>query len=401
MWRTLLVSFGLIAMIPSGLRAQGLSPALQAELKAEDARIQELWKTKQFETGLKILKARAESTSFSQLDSRARAGVFYNMACAASLLKRNGEALAFLGESVGQGFKEWGTLNTDTDLDGLRHDAGFLWLSETVQRRGDFLAILRTLKDYAPSVGGEAPAFVYQSKDAPDLIKLRQLCQLEKVAGKGSELERIVNLMRWVHAQVRHDGESNNPEPKNALHLLEVCRTEKRGINCRMMATILNEVYLSLGFPSRQVTCLPLDDSDPDCHVITTVWSSELGKWLYMDPTFEAYFMDEKGQLLSIAEARARLIANEPLELSKGANWNGQPKDPVEYKNYMAKNLARITCPLESAYGYESWPKNRGYVTLDSTGFPARPAKDLAGPLIHDPEKFWANPASSSGHPKG
>jgi hypothetical protein len=58
----------------------------------------------------------------------------------------------------------------------------------------------------------------------------------------------------------------------------------------------------------------------------------------------------------------------------------------------MAKNLVRITCPVESAFGYESRPGRR-YVTLDGLGFPARPARDAAGGLIvHDPAAFWVRP---------
>jgi hypothetical protein len=319
------------SFIAPPLRAQ--TPPPPQELQAENARIQELWKGKRYEEALKILTVRAQSPAFGQLGAETRAGVHYNMACAASLLGRRGEALAYLGTAVGEGLKDWTTFSTDADLDPLRKEPGFLWLEGIVRQRGDFVGILRRFQDYGPapaSATAAAPAFAYQAADTPDLVALRKACRLDEVAGHGPEFERIVNLMRWVHAQVRHDGSSKNPEPMNALHLLEVCRAEKRGINCRMMATILNEAYLSLGFKSRQVTCQPLDEKDPDCHVITTVWSNDLGKWLYMDPTMEVWFMDGQGHPLSIAEVRERLISGGPLELSKGANWNGRPENPVQ-----------------------------------------------------------------------
>ncbi|WP_243304849.1 transglutaminase-like domain-containing protein [Geothrix oryzisoli] len=383
----------LVCLIAPGLRAQ--APLPPPDLQAENARIQELWKGKRYEEALKVLTLRAQSPTFSQLGAETRAGVHYNMACAASLLGRRGEALTYLGTAVGEGLKDWATFSTDSDLDSLRKEPGFLWLEAIVRQRGDFVGILRRFQDYGPtlaSVATAAPAFTYQPQDAPDLVALRKACRLDEVAGSGSEFERIVNLMRWVHAQVRHDGSSKNPEPMNALHLLEVCRTEKRGINCRMMATILNEAYLALGFKSRQVTCQPLDETDPDCHVITTVWSRDLGKWLYMDPTMEAWFTDGQGHPLSIAEVRERLISGGPLELAKGANWNGRPENPATYKAYMAKNLVRITCPVESAYGYESRPERR-YVTLDAAAFPPRPARDAAeGLIVHDPVAFWVRP---------
>ncbi|WP_243294835.1 transglutaminase-like domain-containing protein [Geothrix mesophila] len=376
-------------LISTVLPAQ--APPPPQELQAENARIQELWKGKKFEEALKVLAARTQSPGFVQLGAETRAGVHYNMACAASLLGRPGEALAYLGTAVGEGLKDWTTFSADSDLDPLRKEPGFLWLEGIVRERGDFVGILRRFQDYGPA-GVPVPAFTYQASDAADLAALRQTCRLDEVAGKGPELERIVNLMRWVHAQVRHDGSSKNPEPMNALHLLEVCRAEKRGINCRMMATILNEAYLAMGFKSRQVTCQPLDEKDPDCHVITTVWSNDLGQWLYMDPTMEAYFTDGQGRPLAIAEVRERLISGAPLELSKGANWNGRPESPATYKAYMAKNLVRITCPVESAYGYESRPVRR-YVTLDGLAFPPRPARDgWEAVITHDPAAFWARP---------
>ena len=393
-FRLALPCLAFLALGALTLRAQTAAPA-QNEFQAEQIRIQELWKAKRFEEGLTLLKARVQSPAFPDLGAETRAGVHYNMACAASLLGRRGEALAYLGVAVGEGLKDWTTFSADTDLDPLRKEPGFLWLEARVRERGDFVGILRRFKDYGPapaSATAAPPAFVYQPQDAPDLVTFRKTWRLDEVAGSGPEFERIVNLMRWVHAQVRHDGSSKNPEPMNAQHLLEVCRAEKRGINCRMMATILNEAYLSLGFKSRQVTCQPLDERDPDCHVITTVWSNDLGKWLYMDPTMEAWFTDGQGHPLSIAEVRERLISGGPLELAKGANWNGRPENPATYKAYMAKNLVRITCPAESAFGYESRPERR-YVTLDGLGFPARPARDAAGGLIvHDPAAFWVRP---------
>lgn len=391
--RRALLGLTFAVLITTALGAQAPPPT--QELQAENARIQELWKGKGYEEALKILAVRVQSPGFTQLAAETRAGVHYNMACAASLLGRRGEALAYLGVAVGEGLKDWANFSVDSDLDPLRKEPGFLWLEGIVRQRGDFVGILRRFKDYGPAPApgtAAAPAFAYQAAEAPDLAAFRKTYRLDEVAGKGPEVERLVNLMRWVHAQVRHDGSSKNPEPMNAPHLLEVCRAEKRGINCRMMATILNEAYLALGFKSRQVTCQPLDEKDPDCHVITTVWSNDLGKWLYMDPTMEATFTDGQGHLLSIAEVRERLISGAPLELSKGANWNGRPKSPATYKAYMAKNLVRITCPVESAFGYESRPERR-YATLDALGFPARPARDAAGGLItHAAAAFWARP---------
>jgi hypothetical protein len=84
------------------------------------------------------------------------------------------------------------------------------------------------------------PKFTYQSPNDSNLVGIRRDFKLDSIAGQGNEVSRILNLMHWVHTVVQHDGNSYNPEPRNTENLLKVCREENRGVNCRMMATILN-----------------------------------------------------------------------------------------------------------------------------------------------------------------
>ena len=60
--------------------------------------------------------------------------------------------------------------------------------------------------------------------------------------------------------------------------------------------------------------------------LINSVYSQQLQKWIWIDPTNNAYVKDENGNLLSIAEVRDRLIHNKPLVLNEDANWNNQKK---------------------------------------------------------------------------
>jgi len=211
------------------------------------------------------------------------------------------------------------------------------------------------------------PTFTYQSKDNPNLVRIRQEFKLDSVVGKGNEISKILNLMHWVHNIVRHDGSSSNPTLRNAIDLINVCRTEKRGVNCRMMATILNECYLSLGFKSRYVTCMPKETDFDDCHVINMVYSNELKKWIWVDPTFDAYVMNEKGELLGLAEVRERLINNKPLILNPEANWNREASQTKEnyLDYYMAKNLYRVQCSVSSEYDTESFKDEKTVTYLE------------------------------------
>lgn len=111
-------------------------------------------------------------------------------------------------------------------------------------------------------------------------------------------------------------------------------------MNCRGLATVLNECYLSMGIPSRVITCMPKTYIN-DCHVINAVYSSTLGKWLWIDPTNNAWVTDEQGNLLSVEEVRARLRNGQPVQVNEDANWNNEKKTTTEdyLYEYMAKNL--------------------------------------------------------------
>lgn len=146
----------------------------------------------------------------------------------------------------------------------------------------------------------------------------------------------------------------------NAIYMAEACKDGSRGLNCRGLATVLNECYLAMGFKSRFVTCMPKVYIN-DCHVINTVYSNTLDKWIWVDPTNNAWVMDENGTLLSIQEVRERLRNGQPLVLNEKANWNNKSKQTKEeyLENYMAKNLYTIGCSNNYKYGTEVYTKDQ------------------------------------------
>jgi hypothetical protein len=269
------------------------------------------------------------------------------------------------------------------------------------------LSILKNAATYNYSDNRFVPKFSYQSENDSNLIKIRQDLKLDSIAGKGNELSQIFNLLHWVHNQIKHDGNSNNPAKKNAIDLIKVCQTENRGINCRMLATVLNECYLSMGIKSRYITCMPRETKFDDCHVINMVYSKELNKWIWIDPTFDAYVMDEKGNLLGIKEVRERLINDKPLVLNADANWNRTNLQTKEFylDRYMAKNLYRLETPLVSEYNTETWVSGKEVVyveLLPLDGIEQTPQKaeikdEKKGTKVinyktNNPDLFWIKP---------
>ena len=92
------------------------------------------------------------------------------------------------------------------------------------------------------------------------------------------------------------------------------------------------------------------------------VYSDELKKWLWIDPTNNAYVMNENGELLSIEEVRERLITDRPLLLNPDANWNRQTITKEHYLySYMAKNLYMLECAVTSEYNMETTTPGKTY----------------------------------------
>jgi transglutaminase-like putative cysteine protease len=270
-----------------------------------------------------------------------------------------------------------------------------------------YLDVLKSAGSYNKNDHRDIPAFTYQSKDDRNLQSLRKGFNLDSIAGGGTDVSRILRLMHWVHDLIPHDGQHENPTVKNAMSMIAECKKGNRGLNCRGLATVLNECYLSLGIPSRFVTCMPQDSVFDDCHVINLVYSTDLKKWLWVDPTNDAYVMNEKGELLDIREVRERLVDGKPLLLNPEANWNHKQTQSKQYylEYYMAKNLFRLQCPTDSKYDYETWQQGKTvtYVELlplntfgqspqKETHTNAKTGTTFINYKTNNPDLFWQTP---------
>ena len=254
-------------------------------------------------------------------------------------------------------------------LDRLADDAEFKAILEKARRDADFIQILRDAPAYEHETD-TLPAFTYDF-DNPKLKIVRDSLHLDSIAGNGDEISRIKNVMYWLHNTIRHNGSSSWPQcDYNAWELYKIAKRENRPYNCRFLGMILADCYLALGIPARFLTCASKWTKDGDCHVTVMVWSQQLGKWVWMDPSFAAYITDENGLLLHHGEVRERLINGKPLVLNEDANWNNENKQTKEdyLERYMAKNLYTLSCHLNSRTEAESGQRVYDSVALIPTG---------------------------------
>jgi hypothetical protein len=255
--------------------------------------------------------------------------------------------------------------------------------------------------------------FQYAAPTDDNLKKLRDTYDLETVAGQGSETDRIINLTSWVYQLTGHANEPQIPKELNAFNLIHLAKVEHMLINCYMKTIILNEVFLAMGFSSRQTHLLPHSKEEEESHFITSVYSRTLGKWILMDPDFGVYVTDEKGNILGVAEIRSRLIAGEPLVVKDVVNtgrsglakaWENLKNfiDGSDYSWFLSDFIFKIRCPQISMFDQASIP-NRMYFELIPDGYReellqeskiTKTGKKIV--FVNDEGLFWQKPTEQS-----
>lgn len=339
----------------------------------------------------------AQSADIKQKYAYFLQGCHYNLACMQSLQNKRKPAVKNFALACENGYDDYNKVRTDTDLDNIRGDKTFRRLHEAMRATSDYLHILQTASGYTSGKACDTlPAFTYMSPNNRELVRVRVYFKLDSVAGSGDELSKIQRILTYVHDRIRHDGSRENPQPMSAIALAEACKDGSRGLNCRGLATVLNECYLAMGFKSRLVTCMPKVYIN-DCHAINTVYSATLDKWVWVDPTNNAWVMDERGTMLSIAEVRERLCDGRELVLNQTANWNNRSQTRKEeyLDSYMAKNLYCIYCSDRSEFATEVWEegeKRPKYTFLCPEGFTPNYPYSRVDYTTTDAGWFWQSP---------
>lgn len=367
-----------------------------------------------YETMLSTFLRRYDSLPAAQQKTLAPylINAYYNLSCAYSLLGNKPAALRLLSKAVKSGYTNYDHLQEDSDLDAIRHDKAFQALVQPLRDLSDYLYILKKDNRFTTSDSMPLPAFTYQPATDSNLVHLRQAFRLDSIAGSGNEVSKLLNLLHWVHNTIPHDGQHESGiQAVNGYAIASVAQLKRIGVSCGELATVLNDCYLAMGWKSRKLYCFPKDSlqTDYDSHVINAVYSTQLKKWLWMDPTHDAYVMNEKGELLGIEEVRERLIHDQPLILNPDANWNHQASTTKEQYlyHYMAKNLYRFFCTLDSGFDVETpgGDKTVTYVNLFPTGYGRFRQRTFRMEYdnralktryitynIHNPASFWQAP---------
>lgn len=221
-----------------------------------------------------------------------------------------------------------------------------------------YTGLLRLYDEFDSLPDKQAPKFQYEFSH-PELHRLRETYKLDRIAGSGDEFSKATMLMKWIkeHIGYKPDITSALPEvakslPMNAKGLLEYSydKGESAGINCYMHTIVLTEACLSIGLKCRIVSLNPLNPFDYDNHLVNIVWCANRSKWVMVDPSYNGYVSDEKGEILNPWEIRDLLCRQKNVVCNDELIFYGKKQDSQGYLRYLAKNLVYMQSPTFNSF---------------------------------------------------
>ena len=215
-----------------------------------------------------------------------------------------------------------------------------------------------------------------------------------KIVDNIDEFRDMVKLMIWVNEKLVGDGNCIPPKEFDADYIIQ---NSKKGLrsNCYMYAVVLNEVFLSMGFLSRMVRCMPIDIDFNDCHCVTEVYSNKYKKWVVFDAANRAYYLNEKMMPLNLFEMRESIINNKRIFVPLMSKTNMH-----RLVLYFSKNLIRFESCKCSKYGNEKNWDNVTIIHFQPKNYPVADKRiyyeeqNIYINHIHtsNPNIFWAVP---------
>jgi hypothetical protein len=210
----------------------------------------------------------------------------------------------------------------------------------------------------------DAEARVFEIEfSAPELEHLKATYALETMRG-AEDFETAVNLMAWMNKHVVHGNMAPSYQSSTSTAMLDWAYDyPDRSLNCRDQSISLSECLLALGIPAYPIWMFPYSPYDMDNHVVVHTYMAHLGKWVMIDPTWNAYVLNDQNDVLDVFEMRAAYAKYETLHLSADVIYNGEHQtneaDLYDLISYYAKNCFYFDLYPRSAYGIaEAKPGN-------------------------------------------
>ena len=134
--------------------------------------------------------------------------------------------------------------------------------------------------------------FGYERADCSPIQSLVETHRLRELIGdKKTDLDRFVALMHWVAQQPNTRQDMWADAYPWTLDELVVGQDSQMAIkgHCMSYASVLVSVLTGLGYYARHWAIQGFRFMD---HEVVEVWSDELKKWIYLDPSLDQYYAD-------------------------------------------------------------------------------------------------------------
>lgn len=200
-----------------------------------------------------------------------------------------------------------------------------------------------SLKELSHSNDTSNPLYEFFYSDTLEnayLREMRKTYNLEGlVNGQMREIDKIVNILDWASKQWEHNG-SNTPTKQDALTILKEAREGKQ-FRCVEYGIVATSALNSIGIPART---LGLKTRDVEKvmrgagHVVSEVYSKELGKWIFIDPQFNIMPTLNGTPLNGVEFQKAIFDKNANLRLINKAGELSE-KDSKSYIKWIGKYL--------------------------------------------------------------
>ncbi|XMB85244.1 hypothetical protein RJG79_07390 [Mycoplasmatota bacterium WC44] len=133
---------------------------------------------------------------------------------------------------------------------------------------------------------------VYDKPLDEKFVKLRKYVEGFLVFDPTNDPQIIFDVLSWVSQQWKHDGYNDPGKEITSLEILKRAHSGEQ-FRCVEYGKVASDILSSYGITSRSVG-LKTENFDYGGsgmgHVATEVWSNGVGKWIFIDPQFSAYF---------------------------------------------------------------------------------------------------------------
>lgn len=144
--------------------------------------------------------------------------------------------------------------------------------------------------------------FAYENLNHLDLKKYREDHKLDQIVkGASTEFEVMMRLLNWAYrVPITHEGYSWNWNDATVTPVIAegsgmpqlngpFFKDRRMAGMCLYPTQALVGAFLSMGYQARHIN---INSEGMSGHEVTEVWSNELNKWIYMDPTIDTYYFN-------------------------------------------------------------------------------------------------------------